>query len=551
VPNGAQALIRTLVDAGVTTCFTNPGTSEMHFVAALDSVPEMRAVLGLFEGVATGAADGYARMADAPAATLLHLGPGLGNGLANLHNARRARVPVVNIVGDHATYHTQYDAPLQSDIETVARNVSGWVRTSQSTADLAKDAVDAVTAAVGPPGHVATLILPADVSWSDGGEPARRPAPAAPAVASADAVERIASALRDGGRTAILLGGRALRERGLLAAARIAAASGAKLLAETFPTRLQRGAGLPAVERIAYVPEVAMVQVSGLKHLVLVDASPPVSFFAYPGKKSYLVPDGCEVHQLTEPAADVPRSLEALVDALDAFAAAPALQPASRPARPTGSLTAETVCEAIGAVLPEGAIVSDEAVTSGMTLPVNTAGAPRHDWLTITGGAIGQGLPVAVGAAVACPDRPVLALEADGSSMYTIQALWTMAREQLNVTVVIFNNRSYGILNVELARVGAQGAGPKANAQLDLSSPDLDFVEIAKGFGVPSRRAETAQALVDALERAVAEPGPQLIEVVIPTVYSPRQLKAMPLAMKAIGSLPRPIAAAVTRRLYS
>src|SRR5436305_8660481 len=161
MPNGAQALIRTLVDAGVTTCFTNPGTSEMHFVAALDSVPEMRAVLGLFEGVATGAADGYARMADAPAATLLHLGPGLGNGLANLHNARRAKVPIVNIVGDHATYHTRYDAQLQSDIETVARNVSTWVRTSRSAAELARAAAEAVRGAAGPPGQVAAVLLPA------------------------------------------------------------------------------------------------------------------------------------------------------------------------------------------------------------------------------------------------------------------------------------------------------------------------------------------------------------------------------------------------------
>jgi acetolactate synthase I/II/III large subunit len=550
VPNGAQALIRTLVDAGVTTCFTNPGTSEMHFVAALDLVPEMRAVLGLFEGVATGAADGYARMADTPAATLLHLGPGLGNGLANLHNARRAHTPLVNIVGDHATYHAQYDAPLQSDIETVARNVSGWVRTSQTTAELSGDAVEAVAAAMGPPGQVATLILPADVSWSDGAEPASPPAPATPPVTSTDVTERIATALRAGGRTALLLGGRALRERGLLAAGRIAAATGAKLLAETFPARLQRGAGLPAVERIAYVPEIAMVQLSGLKHLVLVDAAPPVSFFAYPGKKSYLVAEGCEVHELTEPSADVAGSLEALVEALEASGASAALRRGSRPEHPAGSLTAEKVCEAIGAILPEGAIVCDEAVTSGMTLPAHTAGAPRHDWLTLTGGAIGQGLPAAVGAAIASPERPVFALEADGSSMYTIQSLWTMAREQLNVTVVIFNNRSYGILNVELARVGAQGGGPKAGAQLDLSTPDLDFVEIAKGFGVPAVRADTAEALIDALGRAVAEPGPQLIEVVVPAVYSQRQLRAMPLAMKALGSLPRPIAAAVSRRLY-
>jgi acetolactate synthase-1/2/3 large subunit len=549
MPNGAQALLRTLVDSGVTTCFTNPGTSEMHFVAALDSVPEMRAVLALFEGVATGAADGYARMADAPGATLLHLGPGLGNGLANLHNARRAGVPVVNIVGDHATYHTQYDAPLQSDIETVARNVSSWVRTSRSTGELAGDAVEAVAAATGPPGQVATLILPADVSWSEGAEPRQAaPPPAAPA-ASHEVIQAVSDALRSGRSTAMLLGGRALRADGLLAAGRIAAATGTKLLAEVFPTRMERGAGLPAVERIAYVPELAMVQLDGLKHLVLVDAPAPVSFFAYPGKKSDLVPDGCAVHQLAAPTADVLGTLQALVELLGAGDVEPSVQPASRPARPTGALTAEKVCEAIGVVLPEGAIVSEEAVTSGTTLPTHTIGAPRHDLLTLTGGAIGQGLPVAVGAAVACPERPVFALQADGSSLYTIQSLWTMAREQLNVTVVIFNNRSYGILNVELARVGAQGGGPKASSQLDLSGPDIDFVKLGAGFGVPSRRVETGEQLVDALQRAIAEPGPSLIEVVVPNVYSPRQLRVMPHALRALTVLPRPIAEVVRRRL--
>jgi acetolactate synthase-1/2/3 large subunit len=548
---GAQALIRTLVDGGVRTCFTNPGTSEMHFVAALDSVPEMRAVLALFEGVATGAADGYARMANAPAATLLHLGPGLGNGLANLHNARRAHTPLVNIVGDHATYHVQYDAPLQSDIEGVARNVSGWVRTSRSPAELSRDAVEAIVAAVGPPGQVATLILPADVSWEDGAEPAAPPTPATPPIASAQTVEGVARALSGSGRSALLLGGRALRERGLMAAARVAAATGARLLAETFPARLERGAGLPAVERIAYVPEFASIQLDGLKHLVLLDSTAPVSFFAYPGHKSYLVPDGCELHQLAAPNEDVVGTLEALVEALGAAQQQPALQLPSRPARPTGPLTAESVCEAIGAILPEGAIISDEAVTSGLTLPANTAGAPRHDLLTVTGGAIGQGLPAAVGAAVACPDRPVLALEAEGSGMYTVQSLWTMAREQLDVTVVLFNNRSYGILNVELARVGADGGGSKARAQLDLSEPDLDVAKIAAGFGVPSERVDDGAALLRALERALAEPGPHLIEVPVPNVYSARQLQAMPFALRVIERLPRPIASRVSKRLAS
>jgi acetolactate synthase-1/2/3 large subunit len=548
--NGAEALIRTLVEAGVRTCFTNPGTSEMHFVAALDTVPEMRAVLALFEGVATGAADGYARMSGSPGATLLHLGPGLGNGLANLHNARRGKVPIVNIVGDHATYHVKHDAQLQSDIETVARNVSTWVRTSKSTGDLTADAADAVAAAVGPPGQVATLILPADVSWGEGAEPRRASERVSPPPASSEAVEKVATALSAGRQAGLLLGGRTLREPGLMAAARIAAATGAKLLSETFPTRLERGAGLPAVDRLAYVPELASVQLNGLKHLILVDAKAPVSFFAYPGAESYLVPEGCEMLELAAPNQDVVGSLDAVVEAIGAGGAKPAVQRAGRPDRPSGELTAEKVSDALGAVLPEGAIVSDESVTSSAVLPVGTAGAPRHDWMALTGGAIGQGLPVAVGAAIACPDRPVFAFEADGSSLYTIQSLWTMAREQLNVTVVLFNNRSYAILNMELARVGARAGGPKARAQLDLSEPDVDFVGLAKSFGVPSRRADTAEQLLEALDRAMAEPGPHLIEVMVPTVFSPLQLRAMPHVLRALGKLPRPAAAALKRRLY-
>jgi acetolactate synthase I/II/III large subunit len=548
--NGAQALMQTLVDAGVTTCFTNPGTSEMHFVAALDATPDMRAVLALFEGVATGAADGYARMAEKPAATLLHLGSGLGNGLANLHNARKGKVPVVNIVGDHATYHTKYDAQLQSDIETVARNVSQWVRTSQSTEALSSDAAEAIATAIGPPGQVATLILPADVSWGDGGQPAALPERHAPPVADADAIEAVARVLRGRGSTAILLGGRALREPGLVAASKIAAATGARLYSEVFPTRLERGAGVPHVERLAYFAELASVQLSGIKHLVLVDAKAPVSFFGYPGKKSYLVPNGCEVHELVPPTGDVVGSLEALVDAVGAQGTSAAPQPAAPPVRPAGELNADTVCQAIAAVLPEGAIISDESQTSGVTLAMHTAGAPRHDVLTLTGGAIGQGLPVAVGAAVACPDRPVFALEADGSAMYTIQSLWTMAREGLDVTVVVFNNRSYSILNIELQRVGADAAaGPKAKSQLDLAGPDLDFVQIAAGLGVPAERVDTAEQFVAALERGVAERGPRVIEVVIPSVFSGRRLKALPYGLRAIEKLPRPVAEAIKKRV--
>ena len=541
--------MRTLLDAGVDVCFTNPGTSEMHFVAALDTEPGMRTVLTLFEGVATGAADGYARMAGKPAATLLHLGCGLGNGLSNLHNARKAGVPVVNIVGDHATYHTRYDAPLQSDIETVARNVSTWVRTSSSTQMLPRDVAEAVAVAQGPPSQVATLILPADVSWGDGAVVAvPRPLTQAPC-ASDELIACIARVLEGGGNNALLLGGRALREPALVAAARIAIASGARLLAEVFPARLERGAGLPFVERIAYLPELAAVQLAGLDNLILVDAKAPVPFFAYPGKENYLVPDGCAVHELVTSSHDATGSLQQLCLRLGAERSAPALQPPSRPAQPRGRLTAEKVCKAVGHLLPENAIVVDEAQTSGTTLAMFTAGAPRHDVLALTGGAIGLGLPVAVGAAIACPRRPVLALVGDGSALYTIQALWTMARERLQVVSIIFNNGAYAILELELERVGALLGGPRARAQLDISNPALDFVQLAQGMGVAATRATTADDFTTALERALAVPGPHLIEAVVPRALSGLKLKALPHLLRAIPHLPQPVARAIKTRV--
>ncbi|OGB03849.1 MAG: decarboxylase [Burkholderiales bacterium RIFCSPLOWO2_12_FULL_64_99] len=548
--NGAQALMKTLVNAGIDVCFTNPGTSEMHFVAALDGEPKMRAVLALFEGVATGAADGYARMADKPAATLLHLGCGLGNGLANLHNARKGKVPVVNIVGDHATYHVKFDAQLQSDIETVARNVSpGFVRTSQSTAELCKDAVDAIVAARGLPGQVATLILPADVSWGEGGVPCARPAPAAHAVADDATVAAIADVIRSGKKAALLLGGRALRETSLLAAARLAAHSGVKLLADTFPTRIERGAGLPPVERIAYLAELAGVQLADIEHLILVDSKAPVSFFAYPGKKSVLTPETCTVHTLATPEQDTAGSLDKLVRALGAATATPELQPAQRPGSPRGRLTAEKVCKAVGHLLPDNAIIVDEAITSGLMLPAMTAGAPRHDLITLTGGAIGQGLPNAIGAAIACPDRPVLALIGDGTSMYTIQSLWTMAREKLNVTSIIFNNASYSVLNIELERVGAASAGAKAKSQLDLNGPVLNFAQLAQGMGVHGVRVSTAEDLVKAMTYAFSHDGPHLIEVMVPESLNGVKRKVLPWVLRSLPNLPLPVTRALKRKI--
>ena len=430
---GGEALVRSLVASNVDVVFANPGTSEMHFVATLDAVPEMRGVLALFEGAATGAADGYARMREAPAAALLHLGPGLGNGLANLHNARRSHSPVVTIVGDHATYHKQYDAPLESDIDTVARNVSRWIRRTARPEDAGADAAAAVAAACGPPGQIATLILPADVSWSEGGSVAPPEQSMSRTAVRASTLEEVAAALRSRENAALLLGGSVLRERGLRSASSIAAATGAELLVETFPARAERGAGIPVIQRIAYLAEMAAGQLDGLRHLILVDTKSPVSFFAYPGKPSDLVPEGCEVMVLAAGGDDAVGALELLATELGAGTGPESSTP-SRPDRPTGELGAEFIARAIGALLPEGAIVSDEANTSGTFLPTFTAGAPRHDWLSLTGGSIGQGLPVALGAAIACPDRPVLALEADGSALYTLQSLWTMAREQLDVT---------------------------------------------------------------------------------------------------------------------
>jgi acetolactate synthase I/II/III large subunit len=515
---GARALLHSLVGADVDVCFMNPGTSEMHFVSALDSVPDMRGVLALFEGVATGAADGYARIAGRPAAVLLHLGPGLANGLANLHNARRARSPVLVVVGGHATGHVRYDSPLQSDIEALARTVSGWVHTCGSPRDLPRDAMRAVAAARG--GQIATLVLPADVSWTDGALPAP-PRPAVrPAAAGRERIETAADVLPSGVPAIVLLGGNALTERGLLAASRISAATGARLLAETFPARMERGAGLPLVDRLAYLAERAEAQLAGTEHLILAGARSPVSFFAYPGRASDLVPGGCLVSALAEPDEDAAGTLELLANQV-AEGTAPVLAEAAPANLEPGPLTPASLARAIAASLPENAIISDEANTAGAAIPAALARAPRHSLLTLTGGAIGQGLPVATGAAIAAPDRPVLALEADGSALYTIQALWTQAREQLNVTTVLLNNAAYAILRMELSRTAAGAAGERAARMLDLSGPTPDFTEISNGLGVPAVRVTTAEELDAELRRAYAEPGPHLIEAILPSRETP------------------------------
>jgi acetolactate synthase-1/2/3 large subunit len=513
--NGAASLVKTLAGAGVEVCFANPGTSEMHFVAALDRVGEVRCILGLFEGVATGAADGYARMADKPASTLLHLGPGLANGLANLHNARRANSPMVNIVGDHATYHKQYDAPLTSDVEGVARPFSDWVRTSADSRSVASDGAAAVAAAMSPPGRVATLILPADASWNEADGPALLPPVEGRPPAAPEAISEVARVLRSGEPAVLFMGGQALREPGLMLAGRIAAKTGVRLLAQTLNARVERGAGRVAVDFLPYPVDDALAALAGTRHLVLVGSKAPVAFFAYPGKPSVLSPPQCETHTLATPGEDIVGALEALAEELAAPQNAP-VEVREKHAPPSSeALTPDAAAAAIGTLLPEGAIIVDEALTAAAAFMSRTRGAATHDYLQVTGGAIGIGLPLATGAAVACPDRKVICLQADGSAMYTVQALWTQAREGLDVTTVVLNNRSYAILKHELANVGAGDAGRGALDMMELDRPDLDWVALARGMGVEAGRAETVQELDRHFAAGLRSGGPYLIDLVL------------------------------------
>ena len=512
--NGAESLIRTAIAAGVEVCFANPGTTEMPLVLAIDAIPGIRAILGLFEGVCTGAADGYARMAGKPAFTLLHMGPGFANGIANLHNARRARSPVVNLIGDHATWHLEADAPLTSDIVSLARPVSSWLRTSRSAGALSQDIADAIAAARRAPGQVASLIVPSDYQTEEVNGPLSPVEVSDTPAIDGRALSEAASALRSGRPAALLLGGQALRERGLVAAARIAEASGCSLLCDTFPARLERGAGLPSVERVPYFPEHALQALSKFAFLLLVGTTEPVAFFGYPGLPSRLTPPGCRAVVLARTGEDVAGALESLAKHLGA-PKSPALPGLHRPPRPQGALTPQSLGEAIAAVQPEGAIVMDEGATSGFPYFAASAAVPRYTYLCHIGGAIGGGLPCATGAAVACPGRKVLALQADGSGMYTLQALWTQAREQLDISTVVCANRSYRVLRIELARAGIKEPGPQATALTDLSHPVIDWVALARGMGVPATRAETTEQVVIQLERGLGEPGPYLIEAVL------------------------------------
>lgn len=511
--NGADALIQTLADNDVTACFANPGTSEMQFVSALDREPRMRSVLCLFEGVATGAADGYGRIAERPACTLLHLGPGYANGAANLHNARRAFSPVINIIGDHATDHRQFDAPLNSDIAALAAPNSVWVKSADTPDAVGPLVEEAVAAARGPPGGVASLILPADSAWLPANRKGQRIVRTPRLAPDASQIEAVAARLKVARKPVLLLGSDACGAEALAAAGRIAS-MGIRVLTDTF-TRLQRrGAGSFRPDKMMYFAEQALADLEGVDLMVLVATLEPVAFFAYPDRPSRLVPDGCEAVTLCDRAQAASLALDQLADALLA-PKSPKVEGLLLPTMPNGTLHPATIGASIARHMPEMAIISDDAVTAGLPIFNATRSARPHDWLSLTGGAIGQGIPVAIGAAVAAPDRKVLSLNGDGAAMYTVQGLWTLAREQLDVTVVIFANHAYRILGIELGRTGAGPAGPAASQLLDLGHPRIDWVNLTKGLGLSAVRCGTAESFDIAFEVAMGQRGPTLIEAAL------------------------------------
>ena len=513
---GALAALRAAAEAGIEVCFANPGTTELPLLEALDGVPQIRAVLGLFEGVCTGAADGYGRMAGKPALTLLHLGPGFANGVANLHNARRARSPIVNLIGDQASWHREFDAPLTSDIHSIASPVSDWLHSSGSPAQLEADLVAAIAAANGPPAGVSTLIIPADHQWRPAHEDRPgNPRPSRQRVSSrAINPDTAAKRIKQAGRVGLLIGGNALTVAGQRAAGRVATALGAKCLVETFPARWERGAGVPAFERLPYFPDQAQAALADCDVVVLAGARPPVSFFGYEGIESALVGDE-RLLVLAEPGDDAGLALSELAGCIGggdepAFDAKPPTGPCNGAALDPVSIGAVMALE-----LPDNAIVMEEAATSSLPFYAPSGGAKRHSLMSLTGGAIGQGLPCATGAAIACPDRKVIAFQADGSGMYTLQALWTQAREDLDVVTVLCSNRAYRILQIELARAGNVEPGPKARNLTSLERPELDWVALAKGCGVPGTRIESVEDFSTGLARALADSGPHLLELMI------------------------------------
>jgi acetolactate synthase I/II/III large subunit len=510
--NGAESLVHTLVANGVDVCFANPGTSEMHFVAALDRIPGVRCIPGMQENVVTGMADGYYRIERKPAATLLHCGPGLANGIANLHNAKRAHSGIVNIVGDHATYHSQYDPPLAANTAALAATVSSWVRTAKSAEEVGRDASAAIQAAKTSPGQIATLILPADTAWNEGGVAGAALPVAAPEQADQNTIAQIAKTLRARKNVLLLLGGPALRADAQMQAARIQDKTGCRVMTECLNGLHQRGRGRLPLERVPYPPLPAIAALKDVEHLILAGSKAPVGFFAYPGLPSLHYPNSAQVQVLTSIEQDAEAGLRALADALGCGPAS--IKSGERPAAPSGRPTSSGFGQMLAAVMPDDSIVVDEGISFGAAFYEQSHNAPPHDWMNVTGGAIGYGLPCATGAAVVGGGRRVICAQADGSAMYTLQALWTMAREKLPVTTVILANRKYQILLAEYENVRAN-PGQTAMDMLDLGRPDMDWVKLANGMGVDAARTESLEGCAELMRHSFKRDGPFLVELVI------------------------------------
>jgi len=512
---GAEILIKTAINAGIEVCFTNPGTTEMPLVCAFDAMPGIRPYLGLFEGCCTGAADGYGRMTDKPAMTLLHLGPGLGNGIANLHNARRGKTPVLNVIGEHATWHRTANAPLTMDIAALAAPVSGWQRTCATVDTVSRDTADAVAAAL--EGQVACLIVPSDIQWSECPDKEIQLPNIPSSAIDQDSINHAAQALQTDQKAALILGGRALRKEGLMAAARIKTRTGCDLLSERAPARIERGLGIPPTEVIPYFPRQALALLSRYQTVVLAGTGEPVTFFGWQGYPSRLLNDTQHICRINADDKSLAQALEDLADALDApgksDASGTGFSKIEKPGIPGGRLTAESAGIILAALQPEHAIIVNESITSGGAYLPLAVSSPPHTMMALPGGAIGYGMPCAVGAAIACPQRPVIGFQADGSAMYTLQALWMQARESLNITTLICSNRSYNILNIEFARADVTNPGPYAKTLTDLANPAIDWVQISQGMGVPAVAVESCEALAKELKKALAEPGPHLIEM--------------------------------------
>ncbi len=516
--NGAESLTKALAKEGVKVCFANPGTSEMHLVNALDSEAGIRSILCLFEGVCTGAADGYGRMTGKPAATLLHLGPGLANGISNLHNARKASTPIINLVGDHADYHRKHDSPLNSNITALASSVSSWMKSDSTSMSLSSDVIEALNSAINPKprpdGQISTLIIPANAAWEKGTDPVRRPELQERGQISKTKIDETARQIDS--ECLILLGSDGLSVAARQAAGRISKKTKCRVAMSMFSEKIEHGFGLPVSERLPYFPEHVMAFLKGVKKIVLAGASKPVSFFAYPSLPSVPIPEEVEILNLSRSNEDTTSALESIVNILGLNEGAFSAYRSQKVELSSPNLSSKTIGEVIASTLPEGAIICGDS-GGGFDAFEPSQNAPPHTWLNLTGGSIGQGAPVSVGAAVACPEKQVLSLLGDGAAMYTLQALWTQAREGLNVTTIIYKNEKYRILEIEYWRLGVNEIGEKAGDLFSLGEPSIDFCALAKGMGVESVSVHTPESFRAALEVAFSRTGPYLIEACIQT----------------------------------